>query len=211
MKWDLHIHSEHSFDCSTPLRLIFKTAEKKGLDGLAITDHDDFSAFQEARRLSAKFRIGYLPAMEVSTDAGDLIALGISSPIESRALGEVLEEVKEQGAVSIAAHPFDPFRGHLGGEAREADAVEVNSHSLFGNGKVRRFAEKHGLAVVGGSDAHTAWEVGSSYTLCDEPVEDIKHKKTQAVGGFNWGYMPVAASLHVATLPGRLWRWMRSR
>lgn len=201
MKWDLHVHSQHSYDCLTPLHLIFKTAARLDM-GIAITDHDAF-AQKEAKALSKKHKVPYVPAMEVSTQHGDVIAFNISEAIVARAFDEVIDEIRSQGALAIAAHPFDPLRRHIGELAEKTDAVEINSHAFLGNGKARRFARAHSLPLVGGSDAHTLEEIGSCYTLCDDPVLDIKHKKTRAVGGFNWSYVPRALALHLATMPRR--------
>lgn len=149
--------------------------------------------------------------MEVGTELGDVIAFSISSAIKSRVFEEVLEEIKSQGALAIASHPFDPLRRHIGENAKLTDAVEINSHAFFGNGTATSFAHEMGLALVGGSDAHTPFEIGSSYTVCDEPVSAIKHKKTVAVGGFNWSYVPIAVALHLATMPQRLRKWTQKR
>jgi len=40
MKYDLHIHSKYSSDGVLGLEKIVKIAMKRGLDGIAITDHD---------------------------------------------------------------------------------------------------------------------------------------------------------------------------
>lgn len=210
-KWDLHIHSAYSYDCLTLVRAIFKTAKLKGLAGVAITDHDSFSVVSEAKKLSKKFKLGYIPAMEVSTEYGDLIAFDINEEIKSKIFDEVIDEIKSQGALAIAAHPFDPIRRHIGNHAVKADAVEINSHAFIGNGQAIVFAKRNNLPLVGGSDAHSVYEIGACYTLCDDPVSAIKHKNTRAVGGFNWSYVPLALGLHLATMPARFEKWISKK
>ena len=40
---DFHIHSEHSYDASTPLEEIAKGAIEQGLSVIGITDHANFN------------------------------------------------------------------------------------------------------------------------------------------------------------------------
>ena len=40
MKFDLHVHSEHSKDSNSSHRDIIEVARRRGLDGFAICDHD---------------------------------------------------------------------------------------------------------------------------------------------------------------------------
>ena len=88
------------------------------------------------------------------------------------ALARVLSEVKLQGAVCSAAHPYDAKRhgialGKL--PARELsgiDAIEaLNARATFAsiNDSALRFAQERGKPVLAGSDAHHPSEVGAVF------------------------------------------------
>ncbi|WP_062231934.1 TrlF family AAA-like ATPase [Fictibacillus sp. FJAT-27399] len=92
-KWDLHIHSKHSKETSAKLSVedIFKKAIEKEISVIAITDHSNVEALDEAWKLyESTFEkdgktynyndyINFIPGMELKTDKGNkpihLIAL----------------------------------------------------------------------------------------------------------------------------------------
>ena len=47
MSYDLHCHTVFS-DGSTDVKDLLRAAERKGLDGIAITDHDTFEGYYKA-------------------------------------------------------------------------------------------------------------------------------------------------------------------
>ena len=48
---DLHMHTDHSPDCATPVDTLLDTATRVGLGAIAITDHNEISGALEAREL----------------------------------------------------------------------------------------------------------------------------------------------------------------
>jgi len=50
MKADLHCHSQYSYDSIAKIEEIIKEAETKGLDAVAITDHDNARAWKEIKK-----------------------------------------------------------------------------------------------------------------------------------------------------------------
>jgi len=52
MKIDLHIHSKEGSDGRWPLEAIFAEARQRGIDLIAITDHDSIDAQEQARALA---------------------------------------------------------------------------------------------------------------------------------------------------------------
>jgi predicted metal-dependent phosphoesterase TrpH len=80
--------------------------------------------------------------------------------------------IKEQGGLLCAQHPFDKVRpDSLKSEvmdriAAEIDVVEVfNARNPLKNSSVlaAKFAQDHDLPGCAGSDAHSAYEIGSTY------------------------------------------------
>jgi len=77
MRFDLHIHSNYSPDSRLDVDDILRRAVKKGLDGIAICDHDTITGSFLARRRAKELDLPLLvlPAVEVSTNMGHLIVL----------------------------------------------------------------------------------------------------------------------------------------
>ena len=46
---DLHMHTDHSHDCATPVEVLLATAREQGLGAIAVTDHNEISGALEAR------------------------------------------------------------------------------------------------------------------------------------------------------------------
>ena len=47
---DLHMHTDHSPDCATPVEVLLATAREQGLGAIAVTDHNEISGALEAQR-----------------------------------------------------------------------------------------------------------------------------------------------------------------
>lgn len=161
MRGDFHIHSKYSFDSISDPKDIIKVAKKRGLDGIAVTDHDTIKGGLETSKLCKGKNFFVIIGEEIHTDMGDIIGLFLNEEIKSRRCLEVIEEIKGQGGVTVLPHPF---RGHKNIEeiARHVDLIEVfNSRCSFeGNKKAEMLAEKIKKKVIAGSDAHSLREIG---------------------------------------------------
>ncbi|MBC7109840.1 MAG: PHP domain-containing protein [Archaeoglobi archaeon] len=184
-RFDLHVHTEYSYDCRSPLRDVLKIAKKRGLSGLAITDHDNLKGALRAMREEKELMI--IPGVEISTNKGHLLALGVEEEIKSRVLHEVIEEVHEKGGICVVPHPFYKLHHGIGEIPDGVDGVETfNSRFLIGvnNTRARKIAEMLKIGQTGGSDAHSAECVGFGYTLSpsEDVLEDIKRGLTSSGG-----------------------------
>lgn len=185
LRLDLHVHTNHSYDCRCSVERAVEVARAKGLNGIAITDHDSISGHQDAKKVrDDEFII--IPGVEISSAHGHILGLGISEPIP-RALpaAETVDLIRSQGGIAVAAHPFAP--GRRVGLVYQAsfDAIEgLNSRAiLLSNPLAQRFAKKNGLPMVAGSDAHRCEDVGMAYTLLDcEPNLDSALKTIKRGG-----------------------------
>jgi len=171
MNLDLHVHSCFSQDSKTPVEAIVKQAYVVGLDGLAITDHNTTDAYFKAREIVEQTGLDLVivPGVEVSTQDGHMIALGVENPPPAGTpFNETANQVRHDGGVIVAPHPYKLWRNGIGSlKGRSLDAVEVlNSRSVvgFANYLVARAAAHLGLGVTGGSDAHSLGMVGLAYT-----------------------------------------------
>jgi predicted metal-dependent phosphoesterase TrpH/glycosyltransferase involved in cell wall biosynthesis len=167
---DLHLHTEHSYDCSVPVADLLDYAEAQGLGAIAITDHNVFSGAAEAVELAAG-RPLVIPGEEVKTsDAGEVIGLFLNEEIpRGLTIAETLAAIRDQNGIVYLPHPFD--RLHSVADARtlhrhlaEIDVFEVyNARLLFeaNNDEALRFARKYNLTMGAGSDAHVLQGVGT--------------------------------------------------
>ena len=171
MRFDLHIHSNHSTDCSLKVDDILKQAVKKGLDGIAICDHNtvegSLSGTKRAKELNLPLLV--LPGTEVSTIRGHLIVLGITDNIQPNlSPQETIRIAHQKGGVVIAAHPFK-MRSTGNVDGLDVDAIETfNSRCIFGeNDRAKEMAEALGKPQVGGSDSHLLSTIGLGFTEID--------------------------------------------
>ncbi|MCW3138527.1 MAG: PHP domain-containing protein [Methanophagales archaeon] len=161
MRLDLHIHSKYSFDSILEPKKIIKVAKKRGLDGVAITDHNTIKGSLEAKKINEDEDFLVIVGSEISTEAGDIIGLFLSEEIKSRNSIEVIEEIKEQGGIVVLPHPY---RGHKLNEEliEKIDAIEVFNarSSKIENERSVKLAERYDKPVIAGSDAHFSSEIG---------------------------------------------------
>lgn len=159
---DLHIHSKYSFDSLLSPKTILKVAKKKGLTGIAVTDHNTIKGGLEVQKINRDGDFTVIVGSEIQTEVGDLIGLCINEDIKSRIAVEVIEEIKEQGGFVVLPHPF---RGHkLNRDVIElSDAIEVfNGRSTSEeNTKALELARRYKKPFTAGSDAHFAAEIGN--------------------------------------------------
>lgn len=182
MRIDFHCHSYYSKDgISSPEKLI-KSALKKGLDGIALTDHDTNAGWKEAIKAAERLNAVLILGEEIKTKKngktiGDILGLFLQKEIKSKEIFEVIKEIKEQGGIVIIPHPFhfpENFKDDLGKYVYLIDGVEVFNARLpfsFQDKKALEFAKKNNLATIAGSDAHSWREIGDAYTI----AENIKN------------------------------------
>ena len=166
---DLHMHTDHSPDCATPVDTLLDTAKKVGLDAIAITDHNEISGALEARERANGIKV--IVAEEVKTaDQGEVIGLFIEEKIpRGMTLQETIAEIRRQGGLVYVPHPFDrmhavPDYEHLLDIVEDIDAIEVfNPRVAFSafNEEAARFAAKYRIVAGAGSDSHVAQGLGS--------------------------------------------------
>ncbi len=166
---DLHMHTDHSYDCATPVEVLLSEAESRGLGAIAVTDHNEISGALEARAKADGIKV--IVAEEVKTAGqGEVIGLFIEEKIErGLTLQETIDEIKRQGGLVYVPHPFDrlhsvPDYEHLLGVLEHVDAIEVFNPrvaiSEF-NEEAARFAAKYRIPAGAGSDAHVPQGLGS--------------------------------------------------
>jgi hypothetical protein len=169
---DLHMHTDHSSDCATPVETLLYAAKTAGLGAIAVTDHNEVSGAHEARAQAERDGgIKVIVAEEVKTaDQGEVIGLFIEDKIpRGMTLQETIAAIREQNGLVYVPHPFDrmhsvPDYEHLLDVVDEIDAIEVfNPRVAFSsfNEEAKRFAAKYRIVAGAGSDSHVAAGLGS--------------------------------------------------
>ena len=166
---DLHMHTDHSYDCATPVEVLLAHAKMRGLGAIAVTDHNEISGARDARAKANGIKV--IVAEEVMTaDQGEVIGLFIEEKIpRGMTLQETIAEIKRQGGLVYVPHPFDrlhsvPDYEHLLAVLDDVDAIEIfNPRVAIAefNEEAARFAAKYRIPAGAGSDAHVTQGLGS--------------------------------------------------
>lgn len=185
MRIDLHVHTRLSRDNDCDPDALFRRVRETGLDAICITEHHSYEVSAPLEPIAAKHGVLLLRACEASTDLGHLLLFGVRDDRwntyqgEYLAAADVVAAAHRQGAMVVAAHPFR--RGSnaftLGDrlDALDVDGIEIlNARARDAeNAAARAAAERRGLAVTGGSDAHRPEDVGRAWTEIDGEVRTI--------------------------------------
>jgi len=169
---DLHMHTDHSPDCATPVEVLLETARDRGLGAIAITDHNEVSGALEARRIAEELGdLKVIVAEEVKTaEQGEVIGLFLEEKIpKGMTMAETIAAIRAQSGLVYVPHPFDRFHSvpdyeHLLDIVEEIDVLEVFNPRVAltaFNEEAERFARKYRIVPGAGSDSHVAQGLGS--------------------------------------------------
>jgi predicted metal-dependent phosphoesterase TrpH len=178
---DLHVHTVASDGTATVTAILDHVERATDLDVIAISDHERIDAAVAARALAIDrgLRFEVIIGEEVTTLGGHLLALFIDRPIRPyRSLRATIAAVHDAGGLAIPAHPLVPYPLCAQGwvlrrllddadPAVRPDAIETFNPTMLGKPahvRATQFADEHGLAHVGNSDAHALAAIGSGWT-----------------------------------------------
>ena len=165
MKADMHIHTTFSSDGRTDPYEAVEVALERGLGCIAITDHNNFEAYD---LLKDDGRLIVVPAVEVSSDAGHILAYGIDMDIPAKmSVTDTIDAIHDAGGYAFAAHPYRWWSG-LGEEvilSNPFDGIEAANARSYrrDNRSAAALAKKMGCPVSAGSDSHTTRNLGEAY------------------------------------------------
>lgn len=213
----MHLHSTYSADGTMNVNEIIMFARKIGLNGIAITDHNEVKGALKGIEIARGIEnFVVIPGIEVSSSEGHIIALGLEERVERNLpITETVEIIRDLNGTVIAPHLCRLISGIGVACARkiEIQGIEViNARSVtFANEKARRLAKEMGVTETGGSDAHFQNEIGRAFTAfefesydADELLQEIEKGNVKAFGQ--------SASMHDAikqSLKNGL-RWIKS-
>ncbi len=176
-RFDIHIHSNYS-DGSDSVEEIVKYSKKIGLDGIAITDHDEVEGSLRAMEFNSEnFRV--IPGIEISSLDGHILGLGVEEVIDKGLSAiETVERIHKLGGIAIAAHPYDRIRQGVGDIIYKVDfdAVEIyNGHTISSTKSPGSIMDGLNIPAVCGSDAHCLDEIGIAVIkVKGDPIEAIR-------------------------------------
>jgi len=193
IKLDLHVHSRYSEDANGDPEDIIKSVQKKGLQGVAITDHNTIQGSLHALKHAPKGFI-VIPGMEISTEVGHILALNVKELIpRNRSVEETVETIRDAGGIPVVPHLFRKMSGikrpNLEKVLNKVPAMEVfNGCSLpKTNIKTAKVARELHLGGTGGSDTHAAYYAGSAYTVVPTTDPSIDAVLTEIEKKTTWG------------------------
>ncbi|HEX7120548.1 MAG TPA: PHP domain-containing protein [Longimicrobiales bacterium] len=171
LRIELHCHTVASSDGHITFDGLVRTAKRRGIDAVAITDHDtidgaiEFRRHARSRNVAIEFIVGEERTLR---DGSHLIGLFLREPIRADTLDDAVREIAAQGGIAVLPHPFrrrdGVFRDGLSRDVSAAFEIFNPKCSHEENSRARQLVGS-GMAVVGGSDAHFEAELGECVNL----------------------------------------------
>ena len=187
-----HVHTTRS-DGTGSVEEVAAAAARAGLSFVIFTDHGDATR----RPDPPAYRSGVLciDAVEVGTDGGHLVALGLSGPAPYPLAGrarDVIDDIHRLGGVAVVAHPDSP-RGEnrWRGQNLPFDGIEwLNADSEWRDDSLGRLA---GVAV-----RSLVRPAGAIASLFDRPARTFQRWDTAAAARPVFGL--AAVDVHALTV-----------
>ena len=213
---ELHSHTEVSGDCLMRPADIVRTCRRKGIDRLAVTDHNRIGGALAVQALAPEVVI---VGEEIMTTQGELLGYFLREEIPAGLSPvETITRLRAQGAAISVSHPFDRLRkgawqaADLAAIIHLVDAIEVfNARCMFAedNARALAFATEHGTLGSVGSDAHSHLELGRAVLLMAGAATPAELK-----AGFASGQRRTRLSspaIHLTSRFAKLWKRLTGR
>lgn len=178
--YDLHCHTNGSRDYFTDITDAVSVAKKRGLDGIAIVNHN--KKYDGSLMIDG---IQIIPSIEVTIETGShLLAYFVNNDIPKRAsFDEALKSIKDQDGYAVLAHPYRKIHGWFELEDLDSilsmvDGVEVGN--ALDSIQQRELATKllsNGLVATAGSDAHMSGQIGFAVVGVKERITKDNFKE----------------------------------
>jgi hypothetical protein len=211
MKVDLHVHTCYSRDSLNSLETIVVTCQQRGLDKVAITDHNTIAGALALQELAPELVI---VGQEIKTPVGEMIAYFLEEEIpKGLPPQETIARIRAQGGIVGVPHPLDRLRreamrwANLMKIIDQVDALEAfNARVTFpaDNRRAEELARQRGLLVTAGSDAHAACEIGQAYM--EMPPFDGKEEFMQSLAQGQIVGRLSAPWTHFSSTYAKLWK-----
>ena len=173
MKTDFHLHTRE--DPLDPIlhdaRKLIDRAQEKGFEVLAITNHESITYSDDLQDYARERGILLLPGMEATIEGRHVLIINPGeSPGAIRTFADV-KRCKDGGSLTIAPHPYFPashsLQSCLDQYIEAFDAIEFShfyNRKIDFNPMALEKAKQYGLPLVGTSDSHMLWQLGTTYS-----------------------------------------------
>lgn len=199
IKIDLHNHSVRSGDSIADYEDSIESAINAGLDGIAFTEHNSYSASAELEELKEKYRgrLIIIRAVEYSAFEGHALLFGVKDDSFAGAglhapIKDLVSAVNGAGGAVVIPHPFREWlllRADIGEIGKVAAIEACNGHNNREENELAlKTAERLGLPTTGGSDSHNSEEVGRCYTEFFDEVTEKNFIEALKKGNFRGVY-----------------------
>jgi predicted metal-dependent phosphoesterase TrpH len=191
---DLHLHTTASSDGHSEPKDVVATAVRLGLSAIAVTDHNRPAGARDVIRVAKGTGLLVVPASEVSSFSGHILALGVAEPIpKGLSPDETIRRINDFGGLAVAAHPG---RFYTGLSINEVKASQFEAVEVANGGSSRRqnhlaslMADSKRTGRTGGSDAHWPRDIGRCRTVfkneptsVEELLEEVRAGRTTTEG-----------------------------
>ena len=191
---DLHTHTKPlSWDSYLAPDELVERSKATGLDGICLSEHDFFWKPEEIAALAKRHSYLVLPAIEINTDDGHVLAYGLTKYVYGMHRShELAEHIDEERGVMVAAHPYRrqlPWHTESEHDYQEA-LVRASRNPAYryctaleainGRGTQRenefskRLCELMTMPGTAGSDAHARIDIGRCATEFECRIETIE-------------------------------------
>ena len=182
LKADFHIHTRedpHDFIRYTAVELL-EEAARQGFQVIALTCHNKRIHTEELRRRAADLGLLLIPGVEAAIEGKHTLLLDMPySRLRVRSFAHV-RALKRDGGLVIAPHPFFPAPKCLGSKLRENldlfDAIEFShfyTRRVDFNRRAVEYARRMDMPLVGTSDCHRLWQLGTTYSLIEAEEKTV--------------------------------------
>jgi len=162
MKLDLHTHCLEATGVVHPdtrtVKQILSRAKAAGLDGIAITEHNNSDYAYKIKRIADKFfpdQVLVIPGREIRQGLNHVVELYLP----------------ENTVFRFIAHPGDLLKNRPD-YLDDLHGVEIeNGNQVINENVTRKFALRHKLLLLSNSDAHSLSDIGRHYTEVD--IEEL--------------------------------------
>ncbi len=184
--YDLHCHTSRSKDSPADVKRTVRVAKKRGIDGIAVTDHNKI--YKGPSEIDG---VQLIPASEITVRGGHLLAYFINDEILAvRGIKQTVQEIKNQGGYAVLAHPFRKDHGWMKNRSKEEirevldilDGIEVGNASDSDEERksASDVAKKTGIIQTAGSDLHMSGQVGFSVIAVSERLNKDNFKEVMS-------------------------------
>jgi len=182
---DMHVHTVASGDSLIAAEDLIEHALDLGLDGICITEHESYQSSSVVEEFAEGTSLKVFRGVEVSTASGHMLVYGVTNDDWKSYLQQqqgnaqrLVDYVRSIDGVVVPAHPFDPARPGI----RDAAPTLAGVFAIEGfngqaeaadNLRTQELGKRLNLKLIGGSDAHSLFELGRCVTEFDNDVSTM--------------------------------------